>query len=225
MSENVSLTADKDRQHCDINGYHMHVNARTGPEALHASAARAQAKPKQPFLQSGSGLKRRQQASMSEKRYIPKGGFVLDFAADTVAAPPRSNGSMRHTGAPKRSSPGPASGRGVQDKSTAAAAVRAYSPVRRAGSHARLSSSSSSSQAWPAAALAQPASSGMQPGPSSRGRLGQPALQPLPPPAGVRAHLRATALSTLADLEQQSAAPRLQRCCLCTGSPGYARSD
>ena len=185
MSENVSLIGNKDRQHCGSNGYHMHANFRVGPEALHASSARAQAKPKQPFLQSGSGLKRRQQASMSDKRYIPKGGFVLDFAADAVALQPRSNGSMAHKGTPKRITPSPAPGKMAQTACTSAAAMRAASPMRRADSQAGVSSSLNSKH-LPAILSVQPTSSGKH----LRASLGQHAASSAPAPAGVRAESR-----------------------------------
>ena len=38
----------------------------------------------QSFLKSGRGIQRRQQASQSSKRYIPKGGFLIDFTTQPL---------------------------------------------------------------------------------------------------------------------------------------------
>jgi len=38
----------------------------------------------QPYLRSGKGTERRQQASQSSRRYIPKGGFLIDFTTQPV---------------------------------------------------------------------------------------------------------------------------------------------
>lgn len=38
----------------------------------------------QPFLRSGKGTERRQQASQSSKRYFPKGGFLIDFTTQPL---------------------------------------------------------------------------------------------------------------------------------------------
>lgn len=38
----------------------------------------------QPFLRSGKGTERRQQASQSSKRYIPKGGFLINFTTQPL---------------------------------------------------------------------------------------------------------------------------------------------
>ena len=191
MSENVSLAANKSRQHYHTSGSlttdcHMHVNVSTGSSDVPASTPRVQAKPKRPFLQRGSGLKRRQQASMSDKRYIPKGGFVLDFAADAIAPHPMGNGNMHHKAVPKRTSPSPAASRRVQDPRMSAAVMRASSPVRRAGTDANVISSSSISRRWPAAALAQPASRDRQPTTAPRGASRQEVSLHAPAPAGVR---------------------------------------
>ena len=38
----------------------------------------------QPYLRSGKGTESRQQASQSSRRYIPKGGFVIDFTTQPL---------------------------------------------------------------------------------------------------------------------------------------------
>ena len=38
----------------------------------------------QSYLKSGKGIQRRQQASQSSKRYIPKGGFLIDFTTQPL---------------------------------------------------------------------------------------------------------------------------------------------
>ena len=57
----------------------------------------------QSFLKSGRGIQRRQQASQSSKRYIPKGGFLIDFTTQPLprgklsgASPGRSLPVTRH---------------------------------------------------------------------------------------------------------------------------------
>lgn len=71
------------------------------------------------FLRSGSGLKLRQEASSSEKRYIPRGGFIIDFSeAAEKAKPARKSGSV-------------ASPAGRQ-QAKAASAIKAPSAAKRA---------------------------------------------------------------------------------------------
>ena len=57
----------------------------------------------QSFLKSGRGIQRRQQASQSSKRYIPKGGFLIDFTTQPLpkgksrgASPGRALPVTRH---------------------------------------------------------------------------------------------------------------------------------
>ena len=38
----------------------------------------------QPYLRSGKGTESRQQASQSSRRYVPKGGFVIDFTTQPL---------------------------------------------------------------------------------------------------------------------------------------------
>ena len=49
----------------------------------------------QPYLKSGKGTESRQQASQSSRRYIPKGGFVIDFTTQPL---PKGKGRAEHNG-------------------------------------------------------------------------------------------------------------------------------
>ena len=49
----------------------------------------------QPYLRSGKGTESRQQASQSSRRYIPKGGFVIDFTTQPL---PKGKGRVLPNG-------------------------------------------------------------------------------------------------------------------------------
>lgn len=75
-------------------------------------------KPKQPFLRSGSGLKRRQEASTSEKRYVPKGGFVLDLSESPDTVKQRKKTSPTMVSSTKQRKPDAASSRRADERTT-----------------------------------------------------------------------------------------------------------
>ena len=49
----------------------------------------------QPYLRSGRGTQNRQQASQSSRRYIPRGGFVIDFTTQPL---PKGKGTILPNG-------------------------------------------------------------------------------------------------------------------------------
>ncbi len=82
MSENIAYLANNSRARSP---FQQHVEKKQQMSTKKERSTLADHTPdstavqRKPFLRSGSGLKRRQEASTSEKRYVPKGGFVLDF--------------------------------------------------------------------------------------------------------------------------------------------------
>lgn len=119
---------------------------------------------KKPFLQRGSGLKRRQEAWRSEQRYIPPGGFLLAPELDASQAP--FGGALpagaRPPSAPAK--PGQQTRAGGPSSAARQAGATAATPASRRG---RLASTG---EVWSAAAPASKAPSKHLLGESSGGR-------------------------------------------------------
>lgn len=114
MSENIALLANNSQarspsvQHFEKQSQ---VHTQKGTNTVADSTPDSGARQKQPFLRSGSGLKRRQEASTSEKRYVPKGGFVLDFSESPATGQKVKKSNLTPARSARQGEPGAASTR------------------------------------------------------------------------------------------------------------------
>ncbi|BDA48687.1 probable centromere protein J [Coccomyxa sp. Obi] len=161
-------------------------------------------KPKQPFLRSGSGLKRRQEASTSEKRYVPRGGFVLDFSESPDTGNQTKKASPTMVSSAKQRKPDAASSRRGEERTSSSQGTASPSGNSRASFRAGSTLSSSKTQQ-----RMETASSGLG-GRSGAFRSGSKVTEAESSNSGMRATGRAVVTAAPGDPSARPAAGRQQ---------------